>query len=287
MAKERYSTRPTSRRYPNSPSQMTKDHLLYCEIAGVISTRPDYHVQRTALDTILVCHITDGKGTLDYQNRQYPLHQGSLFIIDCMEPHYYSSDPQHPMELTYLHMNGSAIRYYYQQITQQRQHLFAVPPNSAAVSSINRITALMKERHADNDLVCNIHIHTFLTELIRLSQDTSTSASTQSSKQLLTEDIQAYIANHLSSDLTVSDIAHEFGVSQSHLLRLFKAHANHSLYDYILKMRLNTFKHLLLNTDQSISECLYAAGFKDHSNLSRYFKKHEGITPKEYRQNYK
>jgi len=82
-------------------------------------------------------------------------------------------------------------------------------------------------------------------------------------------------------------VAKSAGLSVSRALHLFKEETGMSLSDYIIKLRIDYGKYLLLNTDISIADLANEAGFYDQSHFTKHFKKIERITPSLFRLKYK
>lgn len=92
-----------------------------------------------------------------------------------------------------------------------------------------------------------------------------------------------YIENHLSASLRISDLALTLNVPIHQLSRHFKRDTGYGLKEYIEQMLLQKARHLLLHTSLSIGEIADALGFADAFYFSRFFKKAEHISPREYR----
>lgn len=85
--------------------------------------------------------------------------------------------------------------------------------------------------------------------------------------------------------LDLKAISYEFGISTSHLTRLFKEFYGLSPLQYITKLRVAKAAELLRTSDIDIVEIAYTTGFKSLSNFYRNFKEQLGHTPKEHRKN--
>ena len=101
----------------------------------------------------------------------------------------------------------------------------------------------------------------------------------------LTGDAAAYIASHLDGDLTAATVARHLGVSREHLSRAFHQHFGITYQRYVTNRRLAAARHLLTetNTSSSLLDIALATGFGSHAHFSRVFRKHEGITPTQFR----
>lgn len=97
-------------------------------------------------------------------------------------------------------------------------------------------------------------------------------------------DLMEYIGNrYTEADLNVRSLIAYSGLSETHLRRLFQAGVGMSPMRYVTYLRLEKAKHLLLNTNYSISEVGYAVGLEDPYYFSRVFKKEIGTSPSQYR----
>lgn len=95
-----------------------------------------------------------------------------------------------------------------------------------------------------------------------------------------------YVQNHLSFDLTSQIIARDLGLSESALARQFKKDTGLTIKDYIQRQLVNELSHQLITTRDTVAEIAHAFNFKDPFYMSRFFKKHMGISPVFYRQRY-
>ena len=95
--------------------------------------------------------------------------------------------------------------------------------------------------------------------------------------------ISEIIHNEITkSDLSPQMIADKMFISTSHLNRKIKAITDLSTTGYILNLRLNRAKKLLVTTQKQIGEVAMDCGFSDFAYFSRTFKKEFGITPSQY-----
>ena len=84
-------------------------------------------------------------------------------------------------------------------------------------------------------------------------------------------------------DLSLSDIAAQFNISEEHFCRVFKEYTGYRPFEYLNLVKLQKAKELLKNTSLSIGEVCIESGFESHSYFSMLFKRSNGCTPGEYR----
>ena len=93
-----------------------------------------------------------------------------------------------------------------------------------------------------------------------------------------------YINQHLSTDLSLFDIAQQIGISQSHFSRLFKQSTGLSPWQYVIQRRVELAKQLLKKEELTIEKVSDRLGFASHSQFTIFFGKYTGISPKKYKQ---
>ncbi len=96
--------------------------------------------------------------------------------------------------------------------------------------------------------------------------------------------INHFMENHLSSsDLSLTLLADQIGLSQGYLSGLFKKLYGLSFQEYVVKSRIEKAKVLLLTTDMKNYQVADAVGFEDPNYFATKFKKEVGTSPKQYR----
>ncbi|MBD2256037.1 AraC family transcriptional regulator [Pseudanabaena sp. FACHB-2040] len=91
-----------------------------------------------------------------------------------------------------------------------------------------------------------------------------------------------YIHQHLTDEISLGSIAAHLNMSRFHFCRLFKESMGVTPYQYLLQMRIEQAKHLLLKDNSRVAEVAVETGFADQSQLSRHFKRLVGISPKQF-----
>jgi AraC-like DNA-binding protein len=95
--------------------------------------------------------------------------------------------------------------------------------------------------------------------------------------------MNAYIQLHLSSPLTIEQMAKRANLSPSRFRTIFKEEFGRSPHQHILHLRLEHAIYLLKNTQQSIESIANYCGFSDIHHFSKTFKTHYSISPNQYR----
>ncbi|TLS48782.1 response regulator [Paenibacillus antri] len=92
-----------------------------------------------------------------------------------------------------------------------------------------------------------------------------------------------YIRDHLSEDLSLDTLADLVFMNASYLSNLYKQYTGKNISDTITEQRIEKAKELLLHTPYKIHEVAERMGFGTAAYFTRYFKRHVGVTPQEFR----
>ncbi len=92
-----------------------------------------------------------------------------------------------------------------------------------------------------------------------------------------------YIHANISSDIDLSDLHRQAGLSRSRFCEQFRACFGMTAIQYIQQARLEKSKSLLRSSALSISEIAYICGYNWPSFFNRTFKKRTGVSPSEFR----
>jgi len=87
----------------------------------------------------------------------------------------------------------------------------------------------------------------------------------------------------LSDRIVLADIAREFNLGADHFGRLFKRATGVTLYQYIIRCRIERARRLLAETTTPIIEIAPECGFADQVHLTRAFRRMVGTTPAAFR----
>ena len=120
----------------------------------------------------------------------------------------------------------------------------------------------------------------FLSEILYLLENRPQSQGTATGENITRA--MAYIAEHLSENISLSDIAKQVGMGRTKLNEEFQKYLSLSVYQYILRERM-VLAQRYLNQKHSVKEVSDACGFNDSAHFIRTFKRYFSLTPGQYR----
>ncbi len=236
--------------------------------------------------------VSGGKQFL-IDNKLYDIEPGNLFIINQYESHKITQADK----MTHERIVLSIYPEYPKRLSSARTNLDAC--FTARPETFCHRIALNKEQQkrflyyinkitGAEGYACDIYEQTAFMELLVLvnrlalaCQMPEISVNCVHNQQV--DDILTYLNLHISSPLTLSQLAGEFFLSESYICRIFKAATGTTINKYITARRISIAK-ALLSDGCSVMEAYEKSGFTDYSAFFKAFTKAIGISPKKYAQ---
>lgn len=268
-----------SKRIINTPSPAAKSAFFYIYETGRIKIN-EAAMQRQSRDSFLFAAVVSGKGELTIGQKTFSVSKGECFFIDCRKSYFYKSSKPEPLELLWIHFNGSTSEQYYDYFISNSENVFRPPLFDRVVSAITEIININEYKNANAEIFTSKLIMELLTTA--LTVNSSAAEYDTALKQKLAA-VNNYINEHFNEDLSLERLSSEFYISKFYLTREYKKIYGKTIFQHIIALRINYGKQLLRFSDKSVEEIAQLCGFNDQSYFSKQFKKAENLTCFAYR----
>ena len=104
------------------------------------------------------------------------------------------------------------------------------------------------------------------------------------------EDYVNYAVRFIESNysgIKISDVADYIGINRTYLTAIFKAKMHMSPQEYLMHVRMDKSKELLIKTDVPIYVVAKEVGYNDQLAFSKIFRKKYGLSPEQYRKKHR
>ena len=92
-----------------------------------------------------------------------------------------------------------------------------------------------------------------------------------------------YMDENFSKPVKVEDVAEYVGLDRKYLRNLFSKYLGVSTKEYLMNIRIEKAKELLISEEISVADVAESVGYTDALAFSKIFKTHVGISPVEFR----
>ncbi|WP_280835083.1 helix-turn-helix transcriptional regulator [Mycolicibacterium frederiksbergense] len=95
--------------------------------------------------------------------------------------------------------------------------------------------------------------------------------------------IVAFLEDGIDSEITLETLARQASMSVSGFIKAFRAAFHTTPYQFLLDLRINRAKSLLLNTTRTVTEISAMVGFSTPNHFATAFRNRVGVSPRAYR----
>lgn len=268
---------PESDYFIYSPSRLALDMFLYPMQCGLFSYMPGYSLARDSFDSFLLMYIQKGELDLTFEGSAKHVTAGHFVLLDCYKPHAYSSSTG--WECLWCHFDGITAKSYYQCVVSRLGNVFSMPDTYPVLSKMTAILKIFYNASLVKEPLLSKYLMDILTEFL-LYTPMNVHAHSYAA---MAEETITYINEHFREDISVEEMASLAGLSQYHFIRVFKKETGFTPHEYLINTRIATAKYLLKNSRRSIKDICFASGFSSESIFCGAFKRHQGMTPMQYR----
>ncbi len=240
---------------------------------------PNFMTGPSVYDHYIIHYLYGGKGTYRCDGRSFPIEKGDAFLIRPYQRVFYQADGKEPYQYYWVGFNGTEVEKLLDLCGYNKYNLIVHPDNGdPLLDTLKQITSIHIITSTQEMRLISLLYNLF--SLLTQSNEKQLNVSYSSYFHTAASYIRRYLA---SEDLSVQKIAGYIGIDRSHLYRVFYAACGQSVQSFILAMRVEKAKKLLMLTSYSISDIACNCGIPDPSYFSQLFKRIEGISPRAFR----
>ncbi len=267
---------PHSDYYVYTPSLIARQLFFYPLECGHFIYEPGYALNRETFDSFLLMYME--RGSMNVKSGEFlgKLLTGQFLFLDCYQPHSYSA--AEGCECFWCHFDGALARGYYGIATQHTGSILTVRDSYSAREKLKAIYDIFHKGAPVREPLVSKYLSDLLTAFLLDAPQKETFGQAS-----ISETAAAYIREHFAKDLPIGDLAMRAGLSTWHFIRVFKQETGLTPHQYLVNTRIAAAKYLLKNSPLPTKNICFETGFSCESVFCSAFKKHEGMTPGEYR----
>ncbi|MCB9638882.1 MAG: AraC family transcriptional regulator [Myxococcales bacterium] len=231
-----------------------------------------YRAPLRARDESLIAYCVQGKGHLHMGTRDYTFGPGDLVLQPAHVPHICSCDPQLGWEVWWILFGGSSPQQLLSAVgLNTTSPILSIGKNTELPSHFAAAYQALESGATSSQLDATQHLFLFLFALRR--------QQLQHSDEIFQASLQM---NYKMRSL--DEVVAASGYSKHHFIRLFKQATGITPWAYVLRLKIDRAKVLLLDPRCSIKKVSEEIGIENALYFSRLFRKHTGMSPTEFRQ---
>jgi len=234
--------------------------------------------------------VTEGKCTHEIDFIEHTINAGETLVISNNRVHKYC-DYEHIEGYLIMFTEGFMCEFLSNQSTDVKDlfkqshlnpHIKSTDLYSTAIKSLLDVMSNMYTH--SNDVINEKVIASTLMTLVQIILNSKfVDYSNEAQKNELFVQFTDLVDKHIDQEKTVEGYARMMHVSEKTVNQVTRKAIDVSAKQYIIKQLVQKVKLRLSFEQKSVSEIAYELGFSEASNMTRFFKKNTGLSPKDFR----
>jgi len=271
---------------PNIKKLVVKNNLTRLFHLTAIGYYPNasfhHRTRKTGSGQYILLYCTSGRGHIYLKEQEIELTPNTFFIIPKNTPHHYKSSITEPWSIYWVHFIGSVADVIYERYATSTL-LRKIAYSENLIESFDAIFNLLEESFDEESLeIANLKLMDFVSSMIYNKQlNPAHHQMDQADKSI------SFMKDNINGIFTAEDFAKQQQLSLSHYSRLFRNRTGNSPLHFFNQLKVQKACQYLYFTDRNIKEICTELGFDDPFYFSRLFKKFMGLSPSQYKKNYR
>ncbi|MCC9169073.1 helix-turn-helix domain-containing protein [Pontibacter harenae] len=245
-----------------------------------------------------IIYIKEGSGIHHLNDSKLEYDKGDVFVLTPSDSHYFMIDvPTKFISVRFTDFKvqrGLNVSYNWSQevnLLQSRvvrnSKVHFTEQDKLLTRHVFSILYSVRENILENESLIYLQVQSLLA-IIKRSLPAAMEAKAIAAKagqQSRLEQLISYIHEHITQphQLHTSQLANNFCMPQTYVGAYFKRKMDITLKDYINQCRQTLIERRLRSGEYTMKEIVSEFGFTDESHLNKFFKKHRGVSPSEFR----
>lgn len=173
---------------------------------------------------------------------------------------------------------GQREKSIFSEIINEYQRAFVTPLDDTFTTHLTR----RKESVFGSEQMIKIYLEQMLISMVRGGDIPGRTLSRNNNVNANLNLLTGYMANHISKDITLEELAHFAGISKSSVSQIFRENTGCGAVEYFIKMKISAAKKYIRENNLNFTQISQVLGYSGIHYFSRQFKKVTGMSPMEY-----
>lgn len=278
------------------------DHL--CPV-DVLFLKEDgrHHVRMNRHEYFEILYINSGSALCRIEDRLFSVSEGDLVVVGSTVYHRLEGSSSCPVTLSALFFEPALIRcdggsdgteYLTPFFTQDSNFPHVVPARTEIPHQVLAMMLRMREELPASSPRARLTVKTYLKMILMLlvnhfASYTGSLEVFQRRQRALDKllPLFRYLSQNCGTPVSILQASRICGMSASHFMNFFKRLTGTSFAQYVTQYRVERAQALLTATDAHLTDIAQELGFCDQSYFGSVFRKCVGMTPAEYRRQFR
>jgi AraC-like DNA-binding protein len=254
----------------------------------------------------LILFCAEGRGIIEYADHIFSAEKGSVICFcsdqnetaliqlsaDCIcfsisfqtNMHYYRKMLNPPCHFLLGKQDADKLEAHIDEL--YKIIAFEIGEKETAINLIITQIMTLLVNKKQGEILFNLHPRTVDTYHYRRPTLPGLSGTFPQKRNEINK-VLLYIHGQYKNKITLDELSRMIHFNKCYFVKLFRSLVGVSPYEYIINLRVNEAKNLLITTELSVNEIASLTGFLDTNNFIRRFRSRANMTPLQYRNQYR
>ncbi|MBQ8162710.1 MAG: helix-turn-helix domain-containing protein [Clostridia bacterium] len=262
---------------------------LYMKTCGMQRCLPGYVYPHNAREGYHLHVVLSGKGMLRAEGKEYQIHKGQMFLLRARDDIFYQADMEDPWYYVWITYCGAEAGKY-MAMAGFTDGVYVQECNMELRDFSSIVSDILERPHLKQS--SEVYRASLALRFLSLAIESweKSEEGTRQKSTLTVEDYVNYAVKFMKGNyagIKISDVADYIGINRTYLTSIFRAKMNMSPQEYLMQVRMDRSRELLLNTDVPIYTVAKEVGYSDQLAFSKIFRKKFNLSPEQYRKKHR
>ncbi|MFI3215060.1 MAG: AraC family transcriptional regulator [Eubacteriales bacterium] len=264
------------------PSPFCEANYCYADGCG-FESYPDFRIRRKLFDNYLIMYVLSGTLIVEQYGHTYNITVGEYIALDLHDAHEYYFKNGDPATILWSHMNGNVIDLLFEKLKSTTPLPF-IYKNISIQEKLEELLNLLKS--ADENGASSKLFEMMMLVFHDVESLQNPISATNDATKAFKMKVANYISNHIDKNISLEELANFMGLSKYYFIKKFTQIFQQTPMAYVVDEKMKIAIYYLSYTDNKIEVISTMLGFSDTAYFSNVFKKHAGLSPKNYREQF-
>ncbi len=227
-------------------------------------------------------YVAQGLASFNVGGKQNQVTSGQIVLYYPFERQEYSYTQSEITDVYWIHFTGSNVSGYLKKLGLFNEHIYQVYQQNEYLFLFRNIMKELQLKRANYIDLSNAYFKELLLLMSRRIQENQERYD-KNNEELIKSTVEMFNFNY-NSPITISEYARQNNISDCWFTKLFKKRMGMTPQNYLINIRINKAKELLISSAYNVAEISEIVGYQNPLYFSRLFKKYTSYSPTEYRQ---
>lgn len=275
--------------YRTASHRMIYTNFLFnTEIYSIYNSKSSKKINtRTHSTTGYELHYCySGKGEFLIGDKTYALTKNTFLLIppNFNHSHTFESNDFRKLSMVFsLEIANTNNNDFYYVANKMAQNIKIRKVTKQICNLIDRINYIMSGKTKDTKTALMLAAISYIIDIFHIVIEKQEINIDKKYGDKRIDNAISYINENISASLSAKDVANTLNISTKQLSRLFEHYLKATPGEYIKKRKIKKIKDYLVTLDYSLTDIADFLDYNDVAALVKFFKKTQGVTPKEFR----